>query len=148
MFENLSKQSHRPSCFWFAEQQKKIKFTHCLTVVQSNCLLRNCFNKKCILFSGIPNGWIRRSPNALWFGHENVVLKSKNLNQFSKYYAYFICTQEYLKIHLFNIFVFHMFENLSKLSHCPSCFSLAEQQKLKFTHCLTMQNNFLSQNFF
>ena len=35
-------------------------------------------------FSEIPNGWIRRSPNALWFGHENVVLRSKWTHQFGR----------------------------------------------------------------
>ena len=36
------------------------------------------------LFSEIPNGWIWRSPNALWFGHENVVLRSKRTHQFGR----------------------------------------------------------------
>ena len=36
------------------------------------------------LFSEIPNGWIWRSPNALWFGHENVVLRSKWTHQFGR----------------------------------------------------------------
>ena len=35
-------------------------------------------------FTEIQNGWIWRSPNALWFGHENVVLRSKWTHQFGR----------------------------------------------------------------